>query len=666
MKTKKYLVIFLALASLSLYGSESPNDLETLWANIQESIGKGKQELAIIQLDSFYIKAMLQNDTMYLENYYETAGELAYYRKDYDECLRLSKANEKLLKDTDNYALQCLVKARIGNIQRHYGNIDSSYYFAYSAKALLPKIDFEKNSYPKIYVYNDLAMLHSETSQIDSSVFYYLEMLKITPSKDSFRLHQINLNISGAFKKLKNRKKQAYYLNQSWKYCQSPNLIGSRAKVISHQASFELDNGNIEKALELINSSIDLKIKNSKKTTLSDSYLIKSKILIARGEYQSAKEVLKLIDDFATTKNREDASDYFLSKLIIAIETNDDKSIPQLFKKTTEAVEALDFLANKKHLYFIGSKYYKKIGNHKLANELLEKYVSVNDSLTNFENIQIAKNLESEFEFEKSNLRIATLEKQELLSQKDLTRQRYLLLGGGAALGLISLLSFFLFGQNNKIKKQKEIIEKALSEKDTLLREIHHRVKNNLQLVSSLLTLQSRSITDQSAIAAINDGKARVRSMALIHQNLYSRENLTGISVDNYIDKLCEEIFNTYNIQNNRITLESNIQKIELDVDTVVPLGLIINELLSNSLKYAFPDERSGKISINLKKEKNQLILKISDNGVGMLETTFDKSTSFGNRLIKILTEQLDGTFTMSSSQGTQVEIVFDSIAKAA
>jgi len=227
---------------------------------------------------------------------------------------------------------------------------------------------------------------------------------------------------------------------------------------------------------------------------------------------------------------------------------------------------------------------------------------------------------------------------------------------GAVALGFISILSFFLLQLYRKVRAQKAVIAKALSEKDLLLREIHHRVKNNLQLVSSLLTLQGRSIDDEMAQQAIREGQSRVRSMALIHQDLYNKENLMDIGVKQYVEKLTQELFDTYRVDKNRIILQMDVQDMELDVDTLVPLGLIINELITNSLKYAFPEGRKGNLLLSLSKTEGLLYLRVSDDGVGY-DFNKVKSNSFGSTLINALTEQLEGTIETFSQNGTRIEI---------
>jgi len=224
------------------------------------------------------------------------------------------------------------------------------------------------------------------------------------------------------------------------------------------------------------------------------------------------------------------------------------------------------------------------------------------------------------------------------------------------ALGLFTMLQ--LRKRNIQIKDQNTKISKALTEKDLLLREIHHRVKNNLQLVSSLLTLQGRSIDDEMAQQAMQEGQSRVRSMALIHQDLYNKENLTDISVKEYIEKLIQELFATYRIDDNRIYMSMEVDDVDLDVDTLVPLGLIINELLTNSLKYAFPGEREGKLSVTFVKSDGKCSLTVEDDGVGY-DPLQVRENSFGSTLVKALVEQLEGQLSVDVESGTTIKIIF-------
>jgi two-component sensor histidine kinase len=200
------------------------------------------------------------------------------------------------------------------------------------------------------------------------------------------------------------------------------------------------------------------------------------------------------------------------------------------------------------------------------------------------------------------------------------------------------------------------------------LREIHHRVKNNLQVISSLLQLQSRGLdeSDTQARYALRESQSRVQAMGLIHQKLYQTDT-TSVSMADYVTQLGDTLLDTYRL-NDRVEMYYDVEPIELDVDTAIPLGLIINELVTNSLKYAFPDGREGTIEISLYRHEGGFKLRVADDGVGTAAAApLEGSTSFGTRLIDLLTQKLRGQVnTPASETGYATEIMIDDPAVAA
>jgi two-component sensor histidine kinase len=199
-----------------------------------------------------------------------------------------------------------------------------------------------------------------------------------------------------------------------------------------------------------------------------------------------------------------------------------------------------------------------------------------------------------------------------------------------------------------------------LTEKEWLLKEIHHRVKNNLQIVMSLLNSQSAYIDNEPALTAIHDSQHRVHAMSLIHQKLYNTENVSSIDMSSYIRELANYLGDSFNT-GKRIRFEYNIAPLEMDVSQAIPLGLILNEAITNSIKYAFPDGRNGMISIALSNTgSNHYLLSISDNGIGMpAHFTVKKPGSLGMSLMAGLSEDLDGSFTMENNKGTNIKFSF-------
>lgn len=212
-------------------------------------------------------------------------------------------------------------------------------------------------------------------------------------------------------------------------------------------------------------------------------------------------------------------------------------------------------------------------------------------------------------------------------------------------------------------KKVEDQIKLSLHEKEILLREIHHRVKNNMQIISSLMKLSSESIQDKSILNIFDDSRNRIKSMALIHEKLYRSTDLTRIEFAEYIESLAHELYRAHGVDPKRIRLRLSMESVPLSIDTAIPCGLIVNELITNSIKHAFPEEAEGEISISLsEKESGVVEFTISDNGIG-IPASIDLSTAktLGLYIINILVEdQLEGSITLDRTKGTTFRITFN------
>lgn len=211
---------------------------------------------------------------------------------------------------------------------------------------------------------------------------------------------------------------------------------------------------------------------------------------------------------------------------------------------------------------------------------------------------------------------------------------------------------------NDLIKTKNELSLKN-SENVLLLKEIHHRVKKNFEVVSGLLPLQSAKMDDPKMQEVILASQNRVHSMGILHQKLYQSEHLSFIEMKNYFQNLCLNILDSYN-ETERIKVNIEMNELEMDVDTAVPLGLIVNELLTNSLKYAFPKGENGTIELSLKNvSEDNYQLMISDNGIGKPLDEKAKGTGFGTQLVELLTHQIDGKLIQEVGDGTMILINF-------
>lgn len=302
---------------------------------------------------------------------------------------------------------------------------------------------------------------------------------------------------------------------------------------------------------------------------------------------------------------------------------------------------------------------YAHLKEYEKAHQYLKQVLILQDSLHFFEAQKNKQELEVRFETEKKEAALA-ISQLELMQKTSQQKLMTIILGGVVALALVTLWVLYFKSKTNKILSEKNtIIGQALSEKEVLLKEIHHRVKNNLQVISSLLNLQSKSLQDATAKAAILAGQNRVKSMALIHQNLYLSDNLATVDIKHYIERLTENLFHSYNIKDKLVRLQTDIDPMQMDVDTLIPLGLILNEVLSNALKHAFPGDRPGEISVHLKKQKEGLLLKVKDDGIGFSSSTaFPAKRSLGMILIQDFSRKLKAEMSWQHTNGTEFKLL--------
>ncbi|WP_273444896.1 sensor histidine kinase [Neolewinella agarilytica] len=288
----------------------------------------------------------------------------------------------------------------------------------------------------------------------------------------------------------------------------------------------------------------------------------------------------------------------------------------------------------------------------------LELEANLRQEIKEKERIKVLADMEGKYQTAEKQREIDKLEYEEKLSQARIQRQGWIIGLGLLALSIVSFLLYRVFQQRQRISEQRQQLSKSLKDKETLLKEIHHRVKNNLQMVSSLLSLQSRYVSDDTAVAALKMGNSRVRSMALIHQKLYmSDEVSTTVKAGEYLQKLLDELVGNLTPPGLALTTSTDLEDLELDIDTMIPMGLIANELVTNSLKYAFKDRQKGTISLSLKRLDGKITLHLSDDGIGTAKNPAEAPESFGYLLINSLSEQLEGELTVDGNDGMKVTL---------
>lgn len=371
--------------------------------------------------------------------------------------------------------------------------------------------------------------------------------------------------------------------------------------------------------------------------------------------YEEARENISKAMEILTTYDMKTSTfyPYFFSLLadIDFYTTNYDSALNNykkaydLYKEMSEVYYSTDQLRNI-------SDTYKEMGDYENALKFKEQYY--NESLL----IEKEKNERS---LRESELQLDLFTQEKSLSRKQTQQTILLTIIGIGILILVLIYRNYRLKQTSNLKLGKAYNELNLKNKqnELLLKEIHHRVKNNLELVKSLLALQSAQLEDSATKDAMMASQNRVQSMGIIHQKLYQGENLGSIEMKDYFINLGEGILDSFNAED-KVKIECAMDNLDLDVDTAVPIGLIVNELLTNALKYAFPKDGHGNILISLSQSTPEtLTLKVADNGIGKVVGMSPTGTGFGSQLIQLLTQQLDGKMYEEQDNGTSVLFQF-------
>lgn len=354
-------------------------------------------------------------------------------------------------------------------------------------------------------------------------------------------------------------------------------------------------------------------------------------------ELQEAITILsKLGDPYSVAIYKADLGQIYLKKqelkqgeqqLLTAFQLVKQEQLKEPIRDISKMLA--DFYENQKQ--YADGMYYQKI------------YQVYQDSLVNRENIQQVEQIKTGYEINKRETEISHLEDQK-------QKQEQLTYGLITGLSIVVLLALGLIWSYNRIVEKKRLIEQREQEKVLLLKELNHRVKNNLQVVSSLLSLQSREFKGHPAKEALTAGKLRVEALSLIHQKLYQEDHQTQVPIREYIKELVQNLQAAYAEDT---TLNFQIQNIQLDIDLAIPLALIINELVINAFKYAFEGIKQPSLEIQMEKKGDNLSLMVEDNGIGFTSPDLKTSTSFGLKLVRSLVKQLDGKIHMTGEQGS-------------
>ncbi len=522
----------------------------------------------------------------------------------------LQEARKKVMKED----LPLLITQE-GYVFERKGDLNRATDYAYEALELGEALGDRR---AMAVAYSDLGNLLWKHGRYEEGLELSLKSIELFESRGlndmdyDFTLYVVGNN----YKELGNYKEAQNYYNHCIAMGERYGFYNNLSDVYISMIDLYASQGQFDEAYLIGEKAVDLAMNIGNQFLLMRSYLSVGKMQNLQGKFGAAIESFTMSLEYATP---DFGDKFFLS---------------QVYESLARA--------------------YAGIHNYKDAIEAFNEYDRLKDELFTEEAEQKISSLQAQFEVAKRDTQI--LDQQELLEKQ---RSNQTLITVIAGLLSLFLLLLYITYHNNKVKNT--LLEAQNKEKEFLLKEIHHRVKNNLGIVSSLLDLQSEEMDDPKVVQAIHESQNRVYSMSMIHQKLYQGENLSAIEMRDYFIELSDHIFDSFG-NKERIDFSFSMEEIELDVDTAIPLGLIVNELITNALKHAFPSERKGEIQMFFKRsERRTIVLEVADNGIGMQESEEEimQRAGFGNKLIALLVQQLDATMRRKSEGGTKVQIEF-------
>jgi len=515
---------------------------------------------------------------------------------------------------------------------------------------------------------NNIGIIHNTEGKLSKALEYYYKSLNLRELiKDSLGLAEALTNIGNVYAMQGDTEKALEFTEKS---LDISKLIGSEEHgiILSNLGSLYRQQGNMEKAVFYYKESLDLYKKLNNTVGIAHSlsligiiheidgeydkslsYLLKNLIVLEENGYQDG--VVGSLTDIARVYSK---------KGVLVKAKNYGESAIKL-AKTMGDPERISIVSE------VLSTIYQKENNWRKAFEMETLHFKMQDSIQNTEIEASLIKLASEYELDKKQQEIALLSVKNEVQELKLKRNKTSILLISLALLSALILAFLAYRGykkklyiNRLLERQKEEISRKNEDKKIMIQEIHHRVKNNLQVVNSMLRMQSSKTSDKGLISAFKETQSRVLSIAKLHEKMYQSGDLKRLNAKKHITMLVEEIVKNYTIEK-EIVLNLEIEELFIDAQTMMPLSLIINEIITNSLKYAFVGREKGTISVKLSPSMditNQLYL--SDDGIGYKKE--EASTGLGSKLIQSFTRQLNGTIEKISGNGTAFKLTFENV----
>ncbi|MCB0524219.1 MAG: tetratricopeptide repeat protein [Lewinellaceae bacterium] len=646
-------------------GEDAAAKTDCLYGWAESLLSSGKTDSALMQFAASIEYGKKAGDYEKVMYAYSVLGEINRIRGLHRKSLEYNLACAEYCRKLGN---RSKLSSRYSIIGSNYQNLamnDSAMY--YHVKAVSIKEEIKDTSLMAI-AYDHLGFYHLRNGELGKAAESWIKSLEAAEiANNTTQMASSLTNLADALVQDGHLQKARPYAERALLMNDTLRLRFYQARVLNVLADIEEGENHTDQAIAYLREALAFYRERNNQPKLASQYLLLARINEKHGLFGAAENFTNAGLQIARKlENPSLLLEFQLASGRVLVGKEKWVEAQNILKKALSEAEKQDHLQSKVEALGLLAQVSRSKGDFRSADVWQLEANRWQDTLSARQQSEYLQKLEAQFQKKEQEAEIGRLALEKELADKNLgiarSWQHWLIIASLLAF-VAALLGFFLYHQKQKhtaiLLEKKRMIEKTLAEKELLLREIHHRVKNNLQVVSSLLNLQSRYIKDPGAISAVTNSRTRVRSMALIHQNLYQGDNLQGVDVQAYFTKLLAELFETYRVDHDQVKLQTEIEALQIDVDTVIPIGLIINELVSNSLKYAFTDDKPGVLEVVLKKQDTALLLEVSDTGNGFSEETFGSSDTFGFKLIKTFAAKLEAQFNMEKSPGkTTVRLI--------
>ena len=643
MKTTFFVILFLVLNAVS-------------FGQIIDLNRKAPYKKVFVETDNFgteYLNILEQALTTIKQDtvYFEILNDLAYYwhTRNLNKSLVFTKKGLMLTNKKKDSLWNGRFQITQGAVLLRMEKLDSAYIVLEEAKTKVKENDLA-------FLYTQLGYVFERRGELDKAADYALESLQLGKKlKDSNTQALAYSDLSNLFWKQSKFEKGLEFGLKSIALFEEKNTNNLDYDFTLYVVGNNyLGLNQFEKALSYYEHSIAIGERYGFYNNLSDVYISLTDLDTYLGNFKKAAETGKNAVKYAELLS----NNFMIMRSWLSIgksQLNErDYNAAIISLKKCIQIATVDFGDE----YYL-SQAYEALAHANFANKnfeeaylTLSQYDKLKNAVFTAESDQRISLLQTEFEVA---LKEDTIKLQDAKIEQQRSKQTLVIVIASLLFVLLSVL----FITYQKDKNKSKLLEKQNNEKAFLLKEIHHRVKNNLEVVSSLLSLQSEQLQDKNAKNAMQDSQNRVYSMSMIHQRLYQGKNLAAIEMKDYCFNLTTHVLDSFGAVK-QIKTKCKMKPLELDVDTAVPIGLIVNELLTNALKYAFPDNKKGTITINLEKTTaNTLLLQVIDDGIGIQHDRI-QGTGFGTQLINLLTQQLNGKMEIKTNKNDGTHISFE------